>query len=97
MILRRLLALGLTTQDFYRAERERLTRPPNQTEGGPIPVPRRAIRSVGQRFARAVIDAYEREAITSTDVSEYLGVRLKHLDAIRALLDGPNVLTGGDR
>lgn len=97
VILRRLLSLQRTTVEFYRAERELLNRPPELGGGGPIPIPRRVIRAVGQRFARSVIDAYDREAITSADVSEYLGTRLKHLSAIRNLLDGPNLLTGGDR
>jgi hypothetical protein len=56
-----------------------------------------AVRDVGKPFARLVVDAYRSDAITGSDLSEYLGVRLKHLPAIEARLSGPDMLTGGER
>lgn len=98
VILRRLLIIGRTTQTFYQSKRLEygsVTMP--ETKGGPIPVPRRVLRTIGQPFARIVLNAYHREAISSSELAEYLGVRLKHLPAIEKLLAGTNVLTGGDQ
>jgi len=100
VILRRLLIAGKVSQDFYEAKRDELRR--GREEGGErargfLPVPQRAVRSVGQPFLRIVVNAYYREAITASELSEYLGVRLKHLPALEHLLSGRNVLTGGYR
>ena len=97
VILRRLLILRKTSEGFYRAKRAEYARLESRTGGGFLRVPMKAIRDSGQPFVRIVLNAYYREAITSSDVSEYLGVRLKHLPAIETRLFGPNLLTGGDR
>jgi Zn-dependent peptidase ImmA (M78 family)/transcriptional regulator with XRE-family HTH domain len=98
VILRRLLIVGKTTRDFYRAKQQELDRTVPESPGaGFLPVPRRVIRALGQPLLRIILNAYYREAITSSDLAEYLGVRLKHLPEIESLLSGPNVLTGGDR
>jgi Zn-dependent peptidase ImmA (M78 family) len=101
VILRRLLILGKTSEAFYRNKRRELTtrqRTEDESEqGGFLAPPRNAIRAVGQPFARIVLGAYYEQSITLSDVSEYLGVRVKHLKAIEGLLRGPNLLTGGDR
>lgn len=98
VILRRLLSLGRTTESFYRRwQGEQARARPEADPSGFLPVPRRAIRTVGQPFARIVLGAFHEDAITLGDVSEYLGVRVKHLPAIESLLAGPNALTGGDR
>ena len=55
------------------------------------------VRDVGKPFARLVLDAYHADSITGSDVSEYLGVRLKHVPQIEKRLGGPDLLTGGDR
>lgn len=44
------------------------------------------VRAVGKPFARIVVGAYDREAITASDLAEYLGMRLKHLGNVRAAL-----------
>jgi Zn-dependent peptidase ImmA (M78 family) len=102
VVLRRLLILGKTSEAFYQQKRDELRARQRQQEeddegGGFLLPPRGAIRSVGQPFARLVLGAYYGEAITLSDVSELLGVRVKHVPAIEALLEGRNVLTGGDR
>ena len=50
--------------------------------GGPPPY-RMAIRNSGRRFVRAVLHAYHREAITLSDVSDYLDLRVKHLQKLQ--------------
>ncbi len=101
VVLRRLLMLGKTSEAFYQQKRDELAvwqrQEAEREEGGFLLPPRNTIRSVGQPFARIVLGAYYEDAITLSDVSEYLGVRVKHVPAIEGLLRGRNVLTGGDR
>ena len=101
VVLRRLLILGKASEAFYRQKRAELQeRQAQEDEGdrdGFLAPPRGAIRTVGQPFARIVLGAYNEDAITLSDVSELLGVRVKHLPAIEALLHSRNVLTGGDQ
>lgn len=97
VVVRRLLSVGRTSREHYLEQRSTLASVRREKAGGPIPVPRRVLRRIGQPFARIVIDAYHEERITGSDVAEYLGTRLKWLPAIEELLAGRNVLTGGDR
>lgn len=100
VVVRRLAILGRATDEFYRQKRRQYTRErkaAGKSTGGPMPMSRRIIRAIGQPFARIVLDAYHREAISSSDLAEFLGARLKHLRAVEDLLGGRNVLTGGDR
>jgi Zn-dependent peptidase ImmA (M78 family) len=100
VIVRRLAVLRLATNDFYRQKRQQYAREreaAGASSGGPLPMPRRILRAVGQPFARIALDAYHREAISGSDLAELLGARLKHLPAVEELLAGRNVLTGGDR
>jgi len=90
--LRRLLTFGLTTQTFYRTkrseyneafavqqerQRERLK---NQEFRRNPPV--EAISTIGKPFVRLVLDNYYQDRITLSDVSAYLGVRVKHFAKI---------------
>ena len=100
VVLRRLLLLGKTSDAFYRQKRDELvTRQRHEVDeeqSGFLAPPRGAIRTVGQPFARLVLGAYYGDTITLSDVSELLGVRVKHIRTIEALLEGPNLLTGSD-
>jgi len=93
VILRRLLILDRTTDEFYEQKREEYLAQYRQADerarGRPVPVPffRLALRDNGRRYTGLVLDALERERITLADVSDYLGVRLKHLDAIAGVLE----------
>jgi Zn-dependent peptidase ImmA (M78 family) len=88
-VLRRLVILGRLPLAFYRRKRqeyarafERHSRMPR--EGGFAPPYTMAVATSGNLFTRLVLQAYDDERITSSDVAEHLGVRLKHLDRIRA-------------
>jgi len=100
VLVRRLAILGLATDDFYRQKRRQYAKEreaAGKSSGGPMPMSRRILRAIGQPFARIVLEAYHREAISSSDLAELLGARLKHLRAVEQLLSGRNVLTGDDR
>jgi Zn-dependent peptidase ImmA (M78 family)/transcriptional regulator with XRE-family HTH domain len=92
VILRRLLILGRTTEDFYETKRREYLAQYAQLaqarrQEGYAPIFRLALRDNGRRYTGLVLDAYERDRITPADVSDYLGVRLKHLDEIAGALD----------
>jgi Zn-dependent peptidase ImmA (M78 family)/DNA-binding XRE family transcriptional regulator len=87
VVLRRLLALGLTSRTFYeekRAELMKIHRRP--AKFGPT-VPDRILRRVGHPFARLVIDAYHSRRVTGAELSDYLGGSLKHLDSIESIIE----------
>jgi Zn-dependent peptidase ImmA (M78 family)/DNA-binding XRE family transcriptional regulator len=92
VIVRRLLACGRTTQRFYRRKRQQYidqykeTRD-RQLERVGFPPPHAvAINRVGPLFARVVLGNYHEGNITASDLSDYLGLRLKHLDKVEAAL-----------
>lgn len=100
VILRRLVTLDRADIGFYRTWRQALLAIPVNANGGRKGRPGVAVmtvRDVGKPFARLVLDAYRTNALTGGDVSELLGVRLRHLPAIEARLAGPDMLTGGER
>ncbi len=99
VILRRLLTISKTNRAFYRARQDELVKLGKERQRGRdgfLTVPQRVIRAVGQPFLRIVLNAYHREAITSSDLAEYIGARLKHLPTIEGRMLGPNLLTGSD-
>jgi Zn-dependent peptidase ImmA (M78 family)/transcriptional regulator with XRE-family HTH domain len=88
VILRRLLILGRTTQAFYKDKQAEFdeTYARLQPEEGFAPPYRVALSTAGPLFARLVLTSYYQESITASDVSDFLGVRLKHLPKIEAEL-----------
>ncbi len=97
VIVRRLLILGRTTPDFYQRKceqyrqeyREREEERAEEEHPGFAPPYIVNLSAAGPLFTRLVVDAYNREIITSSDLSDYLDVRLKHLSKIqRAALSG---------
>ncbi len=93
VVLRRLLILGRTTENFYdRRRREYLNQYQTlaaraRERGGFAPLFRIAVRDNGRQYTRLVLEALDRGRITLADVSDYLGVRLKHLDDIAGAVD----------
>lgn len=91
VILRRLLILGKTThafyarrhkayQDEYVQERQR-----RRTRPAPVPRPIMVMRNNGRIYTRAVLDALEQDRITDAELSDYLSMRLRHLDNLADL------------
>ncbi len=97
VIARRLVTLGMASLAFYRRKRQQYGEEAKPQEGGFMKQSVKALRAVGKPFARIALDAYDREAISGSQLAEYLGVRLKHLAEIERALEGRNILTGGDR
>jgi len=84
VVLRRLLTAGRTSRAFYRAKHEEWTRQVQEQEatGGFVTPDSRAVAEGGQTFVRLVLQSYHQDRITLSDVSDYLGVRIKHLPKI---------------
>jgi Zn-dependent peptidase ImmA (M78 family) len=92
VVLRRLLTLGHVSLEFYRKKREDLHKAysrERELQEGFAPHHQVVVRDLGKQYIRVVLGAYHQEAITSSDVSDYLGIRLKHLPKIeQAVLRG---------
>ena len=84
VVLRRLLILGLTDENFYKKKREQLQKEWEllPKEKGFVPPSTDTVSKAGKTFIKAVLEAYHDERITISDVSDYLGVKIKHLDTI---------------
>ncbi len=88
VILRRFLILGLTTEDFYQDKREEWYEKweeEKKKEGGRRNMARECLRDKGVPFVSLVLEAYESERITLSDVADYLGTRLQYLSQIEEL------------
>ncbi len=91
VVLRRLLSMGIVSQTRYQTKREDYLQryaggKPAEGFASPSVL---AVRNLGRQFVRVVVDAYRQEAITSADLSELLGVRLKHLPKIEQAVFRP--------
>lgn len=90
VVLRRLLICKLTTERFYRKKRkefiEEYKKIDLKKKEGFVPPDVKSISSFGLTFTRLVIDGYNNERITASDLSDYLNIRLKHLPKITSAL-----------
>jgi Zn-dependent peptidase ImmA (M78 family) len=97
VILRRLLTLDRTTQEFYRQRRTewmQAFKEANDKEspsGGFAPPPVKALSMVGPTFASLVLDCYNQERISPIDAAQYLGVKVKHLSEIEKAVKIPSL------
>ena len=85
VVLRRLLVLGKTSRKFYMRKRKDYQKEfesiPKKSSGF-LPPSTNIVSASGKPYARIVIDAFNSNLITSSDTSDYLGARLKHLAKI---------------
>lgn len=83
-LLRRLLTLGRTTQAFYAQKRRQYAEEASRyRERKGFPRPHQdALSKLGRSFVSLVLDSYGASRLTSSDASDYLGIRLKHLPAL---------------
>jgi Zn-dependent peptidase ImmA (M78 family)/transcriptional regulator with XRE-family HTH domain len=104
-VVRRLYSIGLADWKFlqekeaeyseaYKAFREEQKRKRQEAErpGGPSYY-RMKVRDLGRGFIESALDAYYRRAITGSDLSEYLEIKLNGLPKLEAEL----AATGGAR
>jgi len=86
-LLVRLLSLGRTSERFYHKKRdeyrEQYAKWREQKKEGFAPPHVVSLSSVGPLFTNLVIENFNREHITASDVSDYLQVRVKHLPEIQ--------------
>jgi Zn-dependent peptidase ImmA (M78 family)/transcriptional regulator with XRE-family HTH domain len=93
--LRRLLTLGKTTEQFYSKQRvEFLKRyaslAKRKSSGGPS-IQRRVVSRLGTPFVNLILRAYDREVITSRDLSQYFGTKVDYLPRIERELEAKQV------
>ncbi|MGD2086246.1 MAG: XRE family transcriptional regulator [Candidatus Aminicenantes bacterium] len=87
-VVRRLLINGLTTKKFYEQKRQeyidrwneikRKKKKEMEEEDFRIPYHRLVLYRIGKPFARTVFRAYHDRVITLSDVSDYIGEKVKH-------------------
>lgn len=95
-IVRRLLTLNRTTEAFYVRKRaqyavefqQQRQRDREKNAGKPIPrnMPRETVADYGKPFVRRVIQNYHLDRISLSDVSGYLGVKVRHVSGIEQQL-----------
>ena len=91
VILRRLLTMELISKDVYQRKIKELEAfyktLPKKASGGAPPAAI-AVQENGVPFSSMVLTAYRNENISSKEVSDYLGLRHKHLPAVEKILRG---------
>jgi Zn-dependent peptidase ImmA (M78 family) len=91
-VLRRLVTLRRATWklylerreaylDAYAEQRELERTRRRESPGGPPPY-RMAVRDRGRPYVELVLDAYQRDAISPSSLSRFLGLKLKHVPAL---------------
>jgi hypothetical protein len=88
-----LVSLNKASARLYREKRklwqQRPWFKPPQGVGGP-PIEVKIASSIGKPFLSLVLDGYQRNVVSSSDVSDFLGVQLKYLERVaRQLVPGP--------
>jgi Zn-dependent peptidase ImmA (M78 family)/DNA-binding XRE family transcriptional regulator len=94
VILRRFLQFGYISSDLYKYKKEVYEEEAKRKAkeeairiaktGKPFitPVYLKIIRSNGRNYTNLILNSYYQEKITLSDVSDYLGIKLKHLPKI---------------
>lgn len=95
-IVRRLLTLNRASEDFYGRKRRQYAiefqqqreRDKAKNDGKPIPrnMPRETVAAFGKPFVRRVIENYHQDRISLSEVSGYLGIKVRHVPAIERQL-----------
>jgi Zn-dependent peptidase ImmA (M78 family)/transcriptional regulator with XRE-family HTH domain len=98
-LLVRLLALGRTSERFYYKKRDEFrleyAKWREQRKEGFAPPHVVSLSSAGPLFTNLVIENFNREHITASDVSDYLQVRVKHLPEIQRDYSGLELVDQG--
>lgn len=91
-VVRRLLALDRTTEAFYARKRaqykddflaqKKQEREQNADKNIARNIPRETVGDLGRPFVRMVLENYRQDRLTLSDVSGYLGVKVRHVPNI---------------
>lgn len=92
VVLRRLLIAGLTSREFYSLKHNewmRKEKKPDSAKGKGIKrdIPKECLQRNGAPLTSLVLDSYRNDRITTSDVADYLGIRVKHIPRIERLLE----------
>lgn len=94
VMLRRLLIVNKTTKKFYEQKREEFYKHykklDEEISRGAPPYYRLVIRNNGINFIKLVLNAYYQEAINTSQLADYLGMKLKHLHKVENTIYGYN-------
>jgi Zn-dependent peptidase ImmA (M78 family) len=84
VVLRRALTFGLTDKKFYEKKREQLQREYEKREPveGFVPPHTDVLSLVGKRYVKLVLDRYYSDKITTSDLADFLGMKLQHLEKL---------------
>jgi Zn-dependent peptidase ImmA (M78 family)/DNA-binding XRE family transcriptional regulator len=83
-VLRRLLLAGKITNGFYLAKRKQYQQEFEEARSGGFAAPHTvALNTTGRLFARLVLESYEDERITASDLSTFLGIGVQHLPKVQ--------------
>ncbi len=98
-LLVRLLTIGRTSESFYYKKRDEYrieyAKWREQRKEGFAPPHVVSLSSAGPLFTSLVIENFNREHITASDVSDYLQVRVKHLPEIQRDYSGSELAEQG--
>lgn len=86
-VLRRLLTFNLTRDAYYREWRERYYREfeapdDEKTRGGFADYYQMKVRELGVPYITAVLNAYERDSINTSDLARFLNIKVKSLPGV---------------
>lgn len=88
VIIRRLTTLGRASHSFYRIKRKQFIEELRQKKSSDkdiiVPQFRKALSRNGEMYTTLVVDSFRNQKINISDVSDYLGIRLKHLPKIES-------------
>lgn len=88
VVLRRLLIVGRTTEGFYRGKRRQYAAEAaaqKEDQGGfVVPQFRQALNRLGRLYAKGVLESFYDGRVSASDLSRYLGLKLKHLREFEA-------------
>ena len=90
VVLRRLLIAGLTTKEFYQKKHNQwagMEKKKETTKGIKRDFSKECLQRNGRPLTSLILDSYKNDKITTSDVADYLGIRVKHIPRIEKLLE----------
>lgn len=90
VVLRRLLILGLTTREFYQLKHDawkNIEKNSKPIKGVKRNIPKECFQQNGAPLISLVLESYRNERITTGDVADYLGIRVKYIPGVEKLLE----------
>lgn len=87
-VLRRLLTFDKITESYYKKRRAELSALIPRESGGPVPIARKRLSELGRTYVSLALEAYDREVITTSDLSDFLRLKTNQFSEIRNELRG---------